>query len=178
MIARTGKRLVKGDDGGCFEAALASVRKWGGVLEHPCDSRAWSHFGLNIPPRSGGWINADWQGGWTCCVEQGFYGHFARKPTWLYACHAEFPSLRWGKGERRLDPAIVERWGLKRAIRLGEIGCVGGGGNDKDRSATPIEFRDMLLNIAASVALDVHAARYLPVDGGLMYKPDQEMDNE
>ena len=50
--------------------------------------------------------------------------------------------------------------------------------NDKDRSATPIEFRDMLLNIAASVALDVHAARFLPVDGGLMYKPDQEMDNE
>lgn len=34
-----------GDDGGCFEAALASVRAWGGVLEHPCDSKAWASRG-------------------------------------------------------------------------------------------------------------------------------------
>lgn len=30
VIARTGQRKTKGDDGGCFEAALASVRQWGG----------------------------------------------------------------------------------------------------------------------------------------------------
>ena len=35
-----------GDDGGCFAAALASVRKWGGVLEHPEASHAWTTFGL------------------------------------------------------------------------------------------------------------------------------------
>ena len=29
-IARTGERKIKGDDGGCFAAALASVRRWGG----------------------------------------------------------------------------------------------------------------------------------------------------
>lgn len=149
-IARTGKRLKLGDDGGCFAAALAAVRKWGGIIEHPEGSRAWRHFGLKKPPRNGGWVSADWDGGWTCRVEQGFYGHFARKPTWLYACHVELPSLRWGFGERRLDPAIVERWGLKRAIRLGEIGCVGGGGDDAERSATPVEFRDLLISVARS----------------------------
>lgn len=31
-VARTGVRKVKGDDGGCFKAALDAVRKWGGGL--------------------------------------------------------------------------------------------------------------------------------------------------
>lgn len=35
-----------GDDQGCFDAALRSVRRWGGVLEHPCDSHAWRFFGI------------------------------------------------------------------------------------------------------------------------------------
>jgi hypothetical protein len=151
VIAHTGTRKAKGDDGGCFASALASVRRWGGVLEHPQGSRAWKRFELIEPPVSGGWVVADWNGGWTCRVEQGWYGHFARKPTWLYACRAELPSLRWGRGKRRLDPEIVERWGIERAKRLGEIGAVGGGGNDRERSATPEPFRDMLLSIARSV---------------------------
>jgi hypothetical protein len=34
------KRFLLGDDEGCFAAALAAVRRFGGVLEHPKDSRA------------------------------------------------------------------------------------------------------------------------------------------
>lgn len=30
MLARTPRAKVKGDDGGCFASALASVRRWGG----------------------------------------------------------------------------------------------------------------------------------------------------
>lgn len=147
-IKMTGVRKVKGDDGGCFAAALASVRLWGGILEHPEQSRAWEAFGLNIPPRNGGWIVADWRGGWTCCVEQGRYGHYARKPTWLYINGTDAPSLNWGKGKPRLDPAVVARMGLARAKRLGEVGGRGGGTNSAPRIGTPPDFRDLLLRIA------------------------------
>src|SRR5688500_4949476 len=60
----------KGDDGGCFAHALEMVRRFGGVIEHPAASHAWHHFGLNVPPRFGHWVTADFCGGWTCCVEQ------------------------------------------------------------------------------------------------------------
>jgi hypothetical protein len=147
-IKNTGERKIKGDDGGCFEAALAAVRKWGGVIEHPERSHAWQHFGLNIPDRHGAWIVADFEGGWTCCVEQGRYGHYARKPTWLYANGVELPSLDWGKGKPRLDPAVIERMGLQRAKRLGEVGARGGGTDSSPRIGTPLPFRDLLISIA------------------------------
>lgn len=38
-----------GSDGGCFAAALAAVRRWGGVLEHPAGSHAWAAHGLRKP---------------------------------------------------------------------------------------------------------------------------------
>lgn len=154
-IKRTGERKVKGDDSGCFAAALDAVRRFGGILEHPWGSHAWAHFGLNKPPRSGRWIAADFVGGWTCCVEQGRYGHYARKPTLLYASAVDLPELDWGIGEPRLDPAVVERMGLKRAKRLGEVGSKGGGKDSAPRIGTPPEFRDVLLAIARTA----HAAR-------------------
>lgn len=101
-------RRVKGDDGGCFAAALCAVRKWGGVLEPPEASAAWRVFGLATPPKGGAWINADLEGGWTCCVEQGHYGHRARKATWLYAARVDrLPSLMWGRARvvHRVDGA-------------------------------------------------------------------------
>jgi len=147
-IKRTGIRKIKGDDGGCFAAALTAVRAYSGILEHPWGSHAWAHFGLNMPPRSGGWVAADFQGGWTCCVEQGRYGHYARKPTLLYAVGVDFPELDWGIGEPRLDPAVVERMGLKRAKRLGEVGARGGGQNSTPRIHTPTAFRNLLIAIA------------------------------
>ena len=75
-IKTTGIRKVKGDDGGCFAAALDAVRRWGGIIEHPWGSHAWPHFGITVPPREGGWVSTGlFDGGWTCCVEQGRYGH-------------------------------------------------------------------------------------------------------
>ena len=118
-IKRTGERKIKGDDGGCFAAALASVRKWGGVLEHPWGSHAWPQFGLNVPSRHGHWIIAD-DYGWTCCVEQGRYGHYARKPTLLYAVGCRLPELRWGISQPTFPPEAIAKNGLAYCKRAGE----------------------------------------------------------
>lgn len=147
-IKRTGIRKTKGDDGGCFAAALKAVRAYGGVIEHPWQSHAWTHFGLSIPARSGGWIKADNYGGWTCCVEQGRYGHYARKPTLLYACKTKLPELEWGIGESRIPQELIDRVGIKRAKRLGEVCSKGGGVDSTPRIGTPIPFRDLLISIA------------------------------
>lgn len=148
VIARTGVRKKLGDDGGCFEAALAAVRKYGGVIEHPEGSRAWSFFGLNKPPREGGWVVADFEGGWTCRVEQIAYGHAVRKPTWLYAFGCELPSLRWGVDPRKL-PSMVQPSAAR--VAAGRTPSVSAHGiPDSLRVRTPDEFRDLLIDMAQS----------------------------
>ena len=159
----------KGDDAGCFASALASVRRWGGVLEHPAYSAAWSAFGLPRPPRSGGWTRG-LCGGWSCHVEQWHYGHRAKKATWLYAYGVELPSLRWGstpdsavtvyvtdgggdvKRRHARPPALVSWCGDHIASgesrpRLGS----------REASASPPEFRD-LLAMARSATQEAPAA--------------------
>jgi hypothetical protein len=142
--ART--RRHKGDDGGCFISALEAVRKFGGVLEHPAASSAWKIFGLQRPPRSGGWVNADFRGGWTCCVDQQHYGHKAQKATWLYACGVKLPTLRWGKssGGVRLDDGFHSTEERRRKIRTGMCQRL----SRRQRLETPREFRDLLVSIA------------------------------
>ncbi len=155
-IKRTGERKRKGDDAGCFKAALFDVRRFGGVLEHPWGSHAWTHFGLAKPPRSGGWIKADEHGGWTCCVEQGQYGHYAPKPTLLYAVGVDpLPELRWGKTVVRdedFPPEAVAKHGIEYCRRAGLLAFKGGGKDSSPRIATPHEFRDLLIAMARSAA--------------------------
>lgn len=149
-VARTGVRKLKGDDDGMFASALFNVRRWGGVLEHPWGSHAWRQFGISIPPRSGGWVAADNYGsGWTCCVEQGKYGHYARKPTLLFVCGyvGQMPELRWGVSPARVPLRAIEKYGSK-VRRMGELAFKGGGVDSRARNGTPIEFRNLLLGIA------------------------------
>jgi hypothetical protein len=134
------------------------VRRWGGVLEHPADSRAWEAFGLARPSRDGGWISADFEGGWTCYVEQGFYGHASRKPTWLYAHGVDLPSLAWGRGAQRIPDWMIERYGYEKARRIGVVAMVGGKNKTRIRNATPEPFRDLLLSIARSANTQAEAA--------------------
>lgn len=83
-----------GDDGGCFQAALDAVRTFGGVIEHPQGSHAFGWHGLPIPSGRG-WTPADPWGGRSTYIDQGAYGHPAKKPTWLYAILPTFPRLNW-----------------------------------------------------------------------------------
>lgn len=149
-VARTGIRKKKGDDGGCFAHALESVRKYGGVLEHPFASHAWPYFSINKPSRKGGWISADEYGGYTCCVEQGRYGHWMRKPTYLYAVNCELPELDWGVSVPKYPDWAIEKYGIKKCKRMGEIAFKGGGVDNKYRNMTPLAFRDLLFRLALS----------------------------
>ena len=137
----------RGEDGGCFKAALGSVRQFGGVLEHPAFSEAWPSFGLMRPPSSGGWVWADWVGGWTCHIEQVRYGHAAKKATWLYLFgHPSPPQLRWGSTPDSV-PSVTVSWCRNRSTdtrrRLSK----------REASATPHEFRDLLLKLARETRL-------------------------
>ncbi len=143
--ARWGYR--RGDDGGCFQHALAAVRNCGGVLEHPAYSDAWPAFGLPKPARTGGWSEPDAFGGRSCHVEQGRYGHRAKKATWLYACHVEFHDLRWGHVSDRKSSALISWCGNRvssgeRRPRLSQ----------REASATPPAFCNELLRLARSVS--------------------------
>ncbi len=130
----------RGEDGGCFAAALAAVRRYGGVLEHPAFSDAWLAHDLTPPPSGGGWHSADFQGGWTCYVEQGRYGHRAKKATWLYARGVELPSLAWGRTSDS-SPSIVSWCHNKSTDTRPRI-------RKREASSTPPAFRDMLLKMA------------------------------
>lgn len=134
----------RGQDDGCFESALNSVRTWGGVLEHPAYSDAWPAFGLPNPPR-GGWQQG-FCGGWSCHVEQGHYGHPAKKATWLYAFGtSELPSLIWSTIPDGESKALVSWCGNR--VKSGEKRPRVGKAN---AARTPPRFREVLIDIARS----------------------------
>ena len=133
-----------GDDNGCFATALWAVRTFGGVLEHPEASKAWDYYGLVRPHRSGGWLGPDSYGGYSCCVEQGHYGHKARKATWLYAVNTSRPELRWGpsEGKARMDSGYHSREERTTSYREPAPRL-----SASERLSTPIEFRDLLIGL-------------------------------
>jgi hypothetical protein len=134
----------RGDDGGTFAHALACVRRFGGVLEHPAYSHAWAAFDLPRPDRRGGWQRGEC-GGYSAHVEQGQYGHAARKATWLYAYGVELPELRWGSTPDSHITHMIS-WCKYRGAsgeklrRLGKAAA----------SRTPQEFREVLIGMARS----------------------------
>lgn len=125
------------NDGGCFESALNSVNRCGGVLEHPAKSRAFEKYGLKKP------IGKGWQKsgiGWVCEVWQSAYGHKANKATWLYYVGKKQPfELDWSRPIGTHQVGFHDQRGKeKNKPTL----------NKREANATPTKFRDMLIELA------------------------------
>ena len=126
-----GEHNRPGNDGGCFESALQSVLRFGGVLEQPAFSWAWKAYSLP-EPHGLGWHLGDM--GWVCEVWQSAYGHKARKRTWLFYSGPPPFDLRWDR------PAGTHQigWFDRAKPTLGK----------REASRTPRAFRDALIRLA------------------------------
>lgn len=71
--------LCTKQDPECALRAVDQVRQFGGVLEHPEQSRLWST--ARLPPVGG---LPDAYGGRSYALRQVAWGHCCEKPTWLY----------------------------------------------------------------------------------------------
>jgi hypothetical protein len=145
-----GEHNRPGNDGGCFASAVSSLWRFGGVLEHPAGSKAWAANGIPAPAGIG-WQQVirgrEWDGEWVAEVWQSAYGHRARKRTWLYAI-----------GPRHWRPPLLDRRAPSGTAQVGWFDRIKPTLSKREASATPIAFRDLLLDIARSVAAEQEAA--------------------
>ena len=142
-----------GIDGGCFASALQSVFRWGGVLEHPAESKAFEEYNI-LAPAFGEWTPVCRDGleffnsvvpetviYWVTCVWQVDYGHRARKRTWLLYVGKNPPApMRWLKNEH--SACVSGSRGSRRPIN---------GRNrvsSTEAKRTPIAFADALIKLA------------------------------
>lgn len=122
--------------------AVAQVRKFGGVLEHPEASTLWAEQRLPAPGEG-----FDAFGGWTLPIVQQWWGHRARKATWLYivgCAPRDCPTMPFTLGEashvvassRRITSTDRRRPELSKA----------------EREHTPPQLAAWLLDLAARCA--------------------------
>jgi len=128
--------------------AIAQIRQYGGVLEHPFASRLWEDQRLGTVGMP------DEFGGWTLPIHQHWFGHNAEKKTLLYivGCSAtDIPAIPLVLGEA---PAVVSTSGRRRDgtrnKRRPEI-------PKAEREHTPIELAKFLVEIARRCRVEVTA---------------------
>jgi len=137
-----GDKNKPGNDKGCFESALKSVNAYGGILEHPAKSRAFKEFGLSKPEKNC-WIKSG--NGYVCEVWQSAYGHKANKATWLYYVGNKKPfDMIWDRHAGTHQIGFHDQRGKdKNKPTLSK----------KEANATPILFRNALIDLAKSSVL-------------------------
>lgn len=116
--------------------AVDTVRRVGGVLEHPAQSSLWGVAGL---PRPG--CKPDKFGGWTFPIVQFWFGHRAMKATWLYivgVSPAGVPIIPLVLGDA---PRVIAQNHKRKTTRRPEV-------TDREREATPVDLAKWLLELA------------------------------
>lgn len=119
--------------------AVAMVRKWGGVLEHPAASQLWTDQGL---PEVGG---RDASGGFTIALPQFWFGHLANKATKLYVCGCEpkeLPEVPLILGEAT---RVISTSSGNRALGMPKYKM---GMSQANRERTPEKFARWLCDVA------------------------------
>lgn len=116
--------------------AVEMVRRYGGVLEHPQNSRLFDHCGM---PRPGEMV--DGAGGWTVLVRQVAWGHCCEKPTWLYFV---------GVDPVRVDGGMRYGGTATHRVTSGPRGPVLPSASALRRRLTPPAFAEWLVELAAS----------------------------
>ena len=133
-----GEHNKPGNDKGCFESALRSVRRCGGVLEHPSKTKAFEAYGIQ-KPKGFGW-NRISDNEWVCEVWQSAYGHRANKSTWLFYKGVQPPfDLDWSRPKGTHQIGFYDSRG--KSANKPTLG-------KKEANATPIKFRDVLIRLA------------------------------
>jgi hypothetical protein len=134
------------DEKNLARLAVALVRAFGGVLEHPKSSRLWAD--QNLP----GLGKTDEHGGFTLPVCQHWWGHRAEKSTLLYivgCCPGSLPAMpiKLGRAEYVIGDVGRASNGTKRP----EI-------SKAEREQTPLAFAQWLVEVARRCAVFERAA--------------------
>lgn len=116
----------------------AMVRRWGGVLEHPAYSTLWKAVGLPQPGYT------DDYGGYTLCIDQYWFGHRARKRTWLYICGCKRSNVPAMEIKLGTAPRVITN---QHGLRSGQPGYRKEV-TKKERDATPPKLAEWLVELA------------------------------
>jgi len=134
------------DERNLARLAVALVREFGGVLEHPYGSKLWPAQRL---PETG---QRDAWGGWTLVIDQHWWGHRAQKRTKLYIVGIEPCDI----------PDVPMKLGRAEFV-VGDVGRASTGDSrpeisKAEREHTPTDLAVWLVELARRCALQPQPA--------------------
>lgn len=116
--------------------AVAKVRFWGGIVEHPVTSKLWDEMNLPYPGKK-----PDHFGGWSLNIDQKWFGHPAKKNTLLYIV---------GIKPKEIPPYPITLHKAKTTVEML---------SRKQREETPIKFAQWLIETARLINQNLYGGQ-------------------